>query len=192
VHIDMEWSSVMKRIVLVLRCVGLSMALMQFWACAGTTAATYSWKTPPNAKEVLDKYREVVVVVQPKEGVSLVPAVRDRLNRQICELIKTESGGKYVPVAPGTAGPGTLGAQVFIARYDDGIAFSQYVFSGQVRMRIDGDVVLSDWQTKRMLAEFNVTKTLEWEKLYGTSNMIDDLEPEFARGVVAGIAQQDQ
>lgn len=181
----------MERLGLVLRRLSICAVIFLLSACGGSRAS-YNWKTPPPDKEALEKYREVVVVVQPKEGVKLVPDVRDRLGRQIAELIRKETGGKYVPVAPTLAGPGTLDAEVFITRYDDGVAFAQYVFSGQIKMRIDGDVILSDWSTKQMLAEFNVTKTLELEKLYGTSALIKDLEPEFAHGVVAGIAQQDQ
>ena len=174
-----------------MRIMGLLAIMMLFSACAGSKAS-YSWKTPPKDREALDKYRKVLVVVQAKEGVRLVPDVRERLGRRIDEYIRTEYADKYIPVTALSAGPGTLGAQVSITRYDDGVAFAQYVFSGQVRMRIDGEVTLWDWQTKERLAEFNVTKTFEWERISGNSIKIDDLEPDFAQGVVAGIAQQDQ
>jgi hypothetical protein len=181
----------MKRTAFMMRVVGLLAIMIQFSACAGSKAL-YSWKTTPKDREALGKYRMVLVVVQAKDGVKLIQDVQERLGRRITEYFKTEYGDKYIPVTTLSAGPGTLGAQVSITRYDDGIAFAQYVFSGQVRMRIDGEVTLSDWQTKERLAEFNVSKSFEWESIYGKSIKIDDPEPDFAQGVVAGIAQEDQ
>lgn len=48
---------------------------------------------------------------------------------------------------------------------------------------------LSDWQTRNKLVEFEMLQTYDRNNSIGRFPRIDELEPEFARKVVAGIAQ---
>lgn len=169
---------------------GLLVVAFLIAGCAGPRAA-YNRKSPSKTQADLARYREVIVDVRVKEVVKLPQQVRDGVVRRISDYIKADFAGKFPTVTPDQAGPATLGARVFITRYDDGVALAQSTFSVQGRMHIDGGAILFDWQTKEMLAEFEVSRTCDWDNFHGAATRIDELEPEFARGVVAGIAQQE-
>ena len=166
----------------------LTLLMVLFVSGCGTEIA-YTWKLMPKDSGALTNYREIVVDVREKDGVSLSRQVRERLTRRIGESISTGCAGKYTPVSVDKAGPRTLYTQIFITRYDDGRDFAVSVFQIPERMHIDGDVILSDWQTREKLVEFEMLQTYDRNNSIGRFPRIDELEPEFAQKVVAGIAQ---
>ena len=168
---------------------GMMVLLMALFLSGCGTEVAYIWKVPPKGSEVLAKYREIIVDVQEKDGVSLSRQVRDRLTRRIGDSIRTGFAGKYTPVSADKAGPRTLYTQIFITRYDDGRDFAASFFQTPDRMHIDGEVVLSDWQTREKLVEFEMLQTYDRNNSIGRFPRIDELEPEFAQKVVGGIAQ---
>ncbi len=179
----------MKRKFSLLR--GMVVLLMVLFLSGCGTEIAYTWKVLPKDHEVLAKYQEFIVDVQEKDGAHLSREVRDRLTRLISDSILTGFAGKYTPVSADYAGPRTLYTQISITRYDDGRAFAASVYRGPDRMHIDGEVVLSDWQTREKLVEFEMLQTYDLNNSIGTMTIprIDELEPEFALKVVAGIAQ---
>ncbi len=181
----------MKRTWVVSRATGLLIAMLLSSGCA-EEMAVYKWKMPLQDKAALEKYHQVLVDIQAKDGVRLPLTIRERLVLRINESFRKESNGKYTPITPDMAGSGTLGAQVFITRYDDGIVFTQLFNNVPLRMHIDGEVTLTDWQSKSKMLEFEVSQTCEKDQRVSSFNSIDELEPEFTRAVVAGIIQHGE
>ena len=186
-----DWWWVMKLMRHMLRVVGLSMAIVLYSGCAAEKPV-YRWKVPLQDTATLQRYREVLVDVRAKDGMRLPHGTQERLSQWITEYFAVEYKGTYIPVTHDEAGAGTLRAEVLITRYDDGIAFAATAFQAPGRMRIDGEVTLSDWQTKKKMAEFEMSQIYDRRSSYGRLTRIDELEPEFAQGVVAGITQRDQ
>ncbi len=157
--------------------------------CAGEMAA-YDWKMPFKEPAVLEKYQWVLVNVQVREGFSLPEPTRERLASRINQYFRSMPGRKLIPVSLEGTGEGILNAQVVITRYDDGVLFARSAFREPDSMYIVGEVTLSDGQSKERLAVFDVSQTYDRSRTFGGLTTIDELEPQFAQGVVAGITQQ--
>lgn len=168
---------------------GMMVLLMVLCLSGCGTEIAYTWKVLPKNNEVLAKYQEYVVEVHEKNGVHLSRQVSDRLTRSISDSIMAGCAGKYTPVSADHAGPRTLHTQIFITRYDDGHAFAVSTFRTTDSIRINGEVVLSDWQIREKLVEFEMRQSYDLRSMVGIIPRIEELEPDFAQKVAAGIAQ---
>jgi hypothetical protein len=160
-------------------------------ACVGQTAS-YDWKMPFRDKAALKNFHQVLLDVHAREGVTIPKVTLDRLSQRLGKSFRTASGNKLIPVSLEGAEEGTLAVQVYITRYDDGLALSKWAFTEPGSMHIDGEVTLSDWESKEKLAVFDVSQEYDRTRTFGGLESIEQLEPQFTEGVVAGITQQAQ
>ena len=173
-----------------IRVMALSMALLLCFGCAGTEVDN-SWEMTPNNAAAFAKYREIIVDVQKRADMHLGKNVCKRLNQRIEDCIATEFPDRFLPVESKTALSRSLYLQVVITRYDNGSDFSTWSFQPPVNMLIDCKVTVSDWQTKKKLAEFEVSKTYDRTNSKGRSISIGEFEHEFAQEVITAMTQQD-
>lgn len=178
------------RFALILRCLAAILPVLVMYGCG--TDAVIKWKTLPKDGSTLGKYSEIVIDVREKDGVRLGLQTRDRLSRLIDDSVRAVTAGRLHTIEPEKAGKLSLRSDVFITRYDDGRSFAASFFKNSGRMHMNGEVVLSDWQTGETLAEFEIVHAVDTYDSIGTIIRLEEMEPEFVQTVVGGIVQQAQ
>ncbi len=178
----------MKRPWYMLCGMGMVMGAALLSGCVGEMAS-YDWKMPLKDKAALKNFHQVLLNVQAREGVEVSKITLERLTQRLGKSFRAASG-KLIPITQERAEEGTLAVQVYITRYDDGLALSKWAFTEPGSMHIDGEVTLSDWESKEKLAVFDVSQEYDRTRTFGGMTSIEQLEPQFTEGVVAGITQQ--
>lgn len=125
------------------------------------------------------------VVVRAAPGVSVLETDLKRLREQIQQRLIT---GIARNQAAGEAQ--AYDVKVDITRYSRGNAFARAMLAGLGQIHIDGTVTITPSGTDQKVGEFTVRKTFAWGGLYGGTTRIEDVEPAFAEGVVAGVTGQ--
>ena len=166
----------------------LLMALFHCSACAWTDVASTRESAQQDTAAV-EKFREIIVDVQKKKGACFREQVCNSVYHRINECVVSKYPGKYKSVTVETADIDALYIRVLITRYDDGIFYARSTFSDLVTMRIDGEVTISEKKTNKTLAVFKVEKEYV-STLRSGLQKIGELEPEFAKEVIEGIAEK--
>jgi Domain of unknown function (DUF4410) len=164
--------------------------------CAGTKGSISTISAPTEAIK-LANYNELVVHVSMKDGATEQPKLigeeaAERIKHHIVSGVKQEAAGRFREVNLPNPGAGSLTAMVVITNYDEGNAFARFMLAGLGQMHIDGEVMLSDFSSKVMLAKYEVSKTFAWGGVYGASKGITDIEKPFAEAVVEAILRRGQ
>lgn len=125
------------------------------------------------------------VTVQAATGVSILDTDLKRLREQIRQRLITG-----IARNPAAGEPQAYEVKVNITRYAKGNAFARAMLAGLGQIHIDGTVTVTPSGADRKVGEFTVKKTFAWGGLYGGTTRIEDVEPAFAEGVVAGVTGQ--
>lgn len=162
--------------------------------CAGSKGSVSAISAPTEAAK-LANYSEVVIHVSMKEGATELPKLigeeaAERIKHHIVAGVRREAGDRFKEINPQTPGSGALAAGVVITNYDEGNAFARFMLAGLGQMHIDGEVTLSDNDSKSPLGKYEVTKTFAWGAFYGASKTITDIEQPFAEAVVDAILKK--
>lgn len=154
--------------------------------CAGTGGSHQLVGTPADSAQVA-KYSDLLINVQPKNGINLSQADTDRMVKLIEEDIKAENPDRFKSINLSTPSQSILKADVVIKNYDEGSAFARSMLVGLGQIHIDADVTLSDALSKKNIAQHEVTKTFAWGGLYGAFTDIKDAEVGFCKAVAETI-----
>lgn len=158
--------------------------LLVLGGCAGS--APRPQFTDAVAEHVtLDGNDTAEVAVQAAPGVNVLETDLARLREQIRQRLVAGLAGK-----PAAGEPQAYEVTVTITRYAKGNAFARAMLAGLGQIHIDGTVTVTPSGAGEKVSEFTVRKTFAWGGLYGGTTRIEDVEPAFAEGVVAGVTGQ--
>jgi len=156
--------------------------------CA-TTAPQIVYEQPiPEDFDVQD-YDFLDVVVDSDADVSMAAYEKERLTQKLIEQVKQLETVKFNGFNVPDSGPKTLSLEVTITRYDKGQAFARLMLAGLGQIHIDGDIVLKEKETQRVIEKANVNKTFAWGGVYGASTNMEDVEDGFAAGVLQALKE---
>jgi hypothetical protein len=174
---------------LITRFIGIA-AVGLLSGCA-SSGGSHSLLTAPLNKSDAAHYSELAITVKPSHEVKITSADSERLKQKIAEEVKADADNRFTSINEENPGTNTLEAEVEIKRYDEGNAFARAMLAGLGQIHVDADVTLSDFNSKQVLAKYEVTKTFAWGGLVGASTNIQDVEEGFCKAVSESILGKD-
>ncbi len=158
--------------------------------CAGTKASSSALK-PVDDGVVLTSYQNLEINTEISDGVEMSQSEADRIVGHIISKLKEKNPACFAKIGKECNAPSTLQLDTNFTRYERGNAFARFMLAGLGQMHIDASVKLSDKNTKKIIAEYEVDKTFAWGGLYGSGTKIEDIEPAFAEAIADIILQND-
>jgi hypothetical protein len=158
--------------------------------CAGTKGSVNLLDSSVSSSQ-LSKYTDVVINVNSTKGIQLSQFDKDRLTLKIEQEIKAENPSRFKTINSPSSGRKKLRAMVTIKEYEEGNAFARLILSGLGQIHIDADIMLSDYLSKKILAQYEITKTFAWGGFYGAATKIQQVEEGFCKAVADSIIGDD-
>lgn len=152
--------------------------------CAGS-APMPQFTDPAAENFALDGNDTAEVKVEAAQGLSVPDTDLQRLREVIQQQLVTGLARN-----PAAGAAQNYDVRVIITKYAKGNAFARAMLAGLGQIHIDGTVFVTTAGADEKLSEFTVKKTFAWGGLYGGTTRIEDVEPAFAEGVVAGVTGQ--
>lgn len=159
--------------------------------CA-TTKGSYSASNTINSYSPMATLNELSVEVKCHDDIPLSDGDKQRILNYIINNIKKDYTDRFHNINQNPCGPSTLHADVIVKTYDEGNAFARFMLAGLGAMHIDADVILINNETKKILAQYEVTKTFAWGGIYGSSTHIKDIEDGFSKAVAEAISKRQE
>jgi hypothetical protein len=156
--------------------------------CA-TTAPRMVYEQPLPEDFNVQDYNYLDVVVDSTANVTMASYEKERLASKIIEKVKELETVRFEGFNVPGSGQDTLSLEVTVTRYDKGNAFARMMLMGLGQIHVDGDVVLREKDSQRLLEKANVKKTFAWGGMYGASTRIEDVEDGFAAGVIDALRE---
>lgn len=168
---------------------GLAPLVLMLSACAGSSGTVRT--VGPSAMSQLAAREALTIRVDGTPSVQLTDADKERLTQLIVKHVEADVPGRFKAInQPGAPSP--LEALVTITAYDEGNAFARAMLAGLGQMHIDANVILTDPQSGKTFATYEVDKTFAWGGIYGASTRITDIEDGFAQSVAAAIGGNEE
>ncbi len=158
--------------------------------CAGSKGSVNLLDSSVSSSQ-LSEYTDVVINVNSTKNIQLSQFDKDRLTLKIEREIKSENPSRFKTINSPSSDRKKLQAMVTIKEYEEGSAFARFMLSGLGQIHIDADIMLSDYLSKKTLAQYEVTKTFAWGGFYGGGVNIKQVEEGFCKAVAGSIIGDD-
>jgi hypothetical protein len=167
--------------------VALAITTLILSGCAGVP---FTPLQPPPAGYAADKFDFLAVSVAPHEGVELLAPDKERLTQSIIKQAQASHLGHFKGFNPVESSPNTLVLEVEMTRYEKGNAAARLMLAGLGQIHVDGLVTVKNKDTGAMLGKYAVQRTYFGGGLMGATTSVEQIETQFAVGVIAGAASK--
>ena len=167
------------------------------YGCAGTRANINALQ-PIEEGQTFTNYKNLDIKTEISNGVEMSQNRVDGIVLWILTMLKEKDPNRFAKIGRECLGvsvevnePSTLLLTINFTKYDEGNKWLRFFLAGLGQMNIDGIVKISDKDTNKVIAEYEVSKNFSWGGAYGAETSIAAIEPAFAEAVVDIILQKE-
>lgn len=152
-----------------------------FGGCASTAPAP-KYQIPLAKTDLIGKGDSAKAKVTATPGIEILESEKARMAERIENFIAAKQAFQ-----PAHTPARSYIVEVNLTKYDKGNAFARAMLAGLGQIHVDGHVRVLLADTKKVVGEFDLSKTFAWGGMYGAATNMEDIERTFASAVAAAV-----